>query len=70
MKILRKGNGIKYPKHKIIRCDACGTKLKADFKDCYLSRSVLDMPSYYVACPVCNKSLYYCCYLGEGDKTI
>lgn len=71
MKILKKGKGIKYPKCKAMRCDACGTKLRANFEDCFKSYSVLNILGYYVACPICNKYLYYCCYLGEeGDKSI
>lgn len=69
MKILKKGKGIKYPKHKKIRCDACGTKIRVDFEDCYKSHSVLGILNYYVACPICNRSLFYCDYLG-GDKSI
>lgn len=65
MKILKKGKGIKYPKHKKIRCNACGTKFVADFGDCYKSRSVLGSLNYYVVCPICNSSLYYCDYLGD-----
>lgn len=60
MKILKKGKGKKYPKRKMIHCYACGTKIRADFKDCYESHSVLGIPGYYVACPLCNESLYYC----------
>lgn len=70
MKILKKGKRIKYPKQKTMHCDACGTKLRANFEDCCKEYSVLDILNYYVACPICGKLLYYCRYLGEGDKAI
>lgn len=60
MEILKKGKPPKYPKQRRLKCGGCGSKLKAEFKDCVKWRTVWNEPAYIVFCPVCKKSLFYC----------
>lgn len=60
MKAIKRGEGINYPKHKMIKCDACESKLLIDFEDCHEGCNVINAPAYYAIYPICNHSLFYC----------
>lgn len=46
------------PKRKIKKCTGCNSIFMAERADCEEGVTVLNVPAYYVKCPICSELIY------------